>query len=611
MSVLLRSPWVLSLGWALLHFIWQGALLALILQFLLQVIRQSSSRYLISCAALALCLLLPCGTAVRQFQACRDAGSRQEAASVPKLPASDRLEPPVGSVPSWKHLEASIQPRLPQLVGFWLLGCAVMAIRLSGGWFLILGWSRQGMPPPGIWTTQIAALSKRMNLRRPVRLRVSDRVDSPLTLGFWRPVVLVPASLFTGMAPELLEALLLHELAHIRRHDYLANLLQVVSELILFYHPAVWWISRRIRIERELLADELAAKVLGEPRRLALALDALDDLQPLFQTPAIPARGGQLMHRIHCLLNPAHDSRRTRTPFAWVVPLLLSGFLLAPLAAAIVQGSKQKDPRFFAPAALVQRLDALADREGIDPALLRAIAWTESRFNPDVVSGIGAKGILQVLPETAQRFGATDLDDPAQVEASGARYLKSLLDRYQGDRFKAVSAYNAGATGFEAGKLRPETPAYVKQVLWLAESNAVQPDTYPATIPSGLPIPGARITLGFGRHVLSDSRLANSPHRGLDLRSPLGTLVQATADGVVAFAGQRGGFGITVVLRHGDGLETLYAHLAKASVKEGQFVSAGTAIGTVGRTGKTTGPHVHYEVNKDGAPMNPSTYLAQ
>jgi D-alanyl-D-alanine endopeptidase (penicillin-binding protein 7) len=134
---------------------------------------------------------------------------------------------------------------------------------------------------------------------------VVDGLASPITAGWWRPVVLVPASLLAGMPPHLLEALLAHELGHVRRHDYLVNLVQNVIESLLFYHPAVWWLSRRIRAEREQIADDFAARHLGEPRRLALALSELEKLQFSSHHLAQAANGGDLMARIRRLLRPS------------------------------------------------------------------------------------------------------------------------------------------------------------------------------------------------------------------------------------------------------------------------------------------------------------------
>lgn len=603
MSVPFDSRWAPALGWALLHFLWQGTLVALGLALLTRVLRRSEFRYLAACLSLALCVLLPVWGTARGLEARNIAVPRDFL-----LPASeDQINPTTSPLPGPRQslrlrLERAIAPRLPLLVGLWSLGCAIMTLRLGSGWLWTLRWRRRGSPAPTFWSEHLPMLSHRLGLKRRVRLLASHLVDSPMALGLWKPVILVPMGLFSGMKPELLEALLVHELAHIRRHDYLVNLLQSFVEATLFYHPAVWWISRRIRTEREILADDLAAKALGEPRRLALALNTLDDLQPLLTTPALAASGGHLMNRIEHLLQPAKDPRKTST-LAWAAPAFLAMALLTPLAAAITRETRNEVPKIYAPASLVQQIDTLAKKEGIDPALLRAIAQVESHFNPQATSSLGAKGLLQVMPETALKYGATDLNDPDQVAAAGARYLKSLLVRYDNDWSKAVPAYNAGAEGFDAGSLRPETPAYVVEVLKLAKAQAIQPDDLIA-LPHGLPVIGAKTTNAFGPH-----QAPTGFHPGIDLKSPLGTPVQATAAGTVTFAGPDGDHGITVVLQHGRGLETSYSHLAEAHVKVGDKIEYGTNLGTVGRTGKATGPHVHYEVRQDGKAVDPSASI--
>jgi D-alanyl-D-alanine endopeptidase (penicillin-binding protein 7) len=137
-------------------------------------------------------------------------------------------------------------------------------------------------------------------------------------------------------AAQLLEALLAHELAHIKRHDYLVNLLQNVIEALLFFHPAVWWISRGVRLERELIADDIAARQLGEPRRLALALSELERLQFSTHQLAQAANGGDLMSRIKRLLRPAPQALNWKA----AVPLLgLAGACLGIYGQAVAADS--------------------------------------------------------------------------------------------------------------------------------------------------------------------------------------------------------------------------------------------------------------------------------
>lgn len=587
---------ILALGWTLLHVLWQGALVGLATALLLRLLRRTSAqaRHLAACAGLAACLLLPSVTLVRLWPAARMATIEGVASVDPSLPPppSLRAKPPASLK---ARAERLLRPALPWIVGAWGLGALFCLLRLTGGW-LWLQRLRRGRTrcAPRAWQARFAALARRMGLTRCPELRLCDAVEGPLAHGWWRPAVLLPASLLTGLDPDLLEALLAHELAHIRRQDYLVNLLQSLCETLLFFHPAVWWISARIRSTREEACDDLAAKTIGEPRRLALALAELD----LFQlpAPALGAHQGDLMTRITRLLNPTQP----RPVFGSLMPALLAASLLSPMVASSAPPSVTSTAAtILRPAHLVAQLDALAAKEGIDPSLLRAMAEVESQYDPAAVSPLGSTGLLQVMPETARKYGAQDLRDPAQVMAAGARYLKFLLDRYQGDWAKAVAAYNGGEEAFEAGKLSEETRRYVPAVLKLAQSKAVQGDDG-ATPPQGLPISGAKVTKGFGSH-----KSVPGFHSGIDLKGPEGTPVQATGSGTVALAGSDEDRGITVVIQHGQGLETQYSHLAETRVKVGDKIDRGTVIGTVGHTGKATGPHVHYEVRRDGKPVDP------
>jgi soluble lytic murein transglycosylase-like protein len=278
-------------------------------------------------------------------------------------------------------------------------------------------------------------------------------------------------AVFANLPPDYLEALLAHELAHVRRLDVLSNLVQGIVETLLFFHPAIWWLSARIRAEREERADRLAAENLGEPRRLALALNALDDLQPAFPPPPFPvlaARGGHLLTRIHRLLSPQPSAR---AHWGWLT------LLLAPCAVLALRAAAPAPSPIPVPAGAVARLDALAAQEGVDPQLLRSMAWVESGFDPSATSSLGARGLLQVMPETARAFGAKDLNDRDQVTAAGVKYLRFLLDRYHGDTRKAVAAYNCGEQALDGGHITEEATRYRALVMDVLAAKAVQPET--------------------------------------------------------------------------------------------------------------------------------------
>lgn len=294
------SAVIIALGLTLMHFLWQGLLLGCATAVILTLLRNSRAeyRYLAACCGLLACLGWPAFDLWQRLAG----GAPPSSASLQGLHAAYAAN----GAQSWFDLHDALR----HVVSLWALCAGVLALRMLAGLLWIDRISRQRAIHPGQqrWDAELAQLAQRFGIQRAVRLRISATLTSPVTAGWWRPVVLVPAALLTGMPPELLQALLAHEVAHIKRHDYLVNLLQSVIETLLFYHPAVWWISRRIRLERELIADHLAAQQLGEPRRLALALSELEKLRFTGQQLALAASGGDLVRRVQQLLRPAPQS---------------------------------------------------------------------------------------------------------------------------------------------------------------------------------------------------------------------------------------------------------------------------------------------------------------
>ncbi|WP_254504626.1 M56 family metallopeptidase, partial [Duganella vulcania] len=241
-------------------------------------------------------------------------GHGAAAAVVPALFGEDTLS----------TFETVLRRQLPWVVGLWLAGAALMSLRLALGLQWVAERTSAGAYTVNhYWQRRLSELARRFDIERHVRLGVADLLDSPITAGCWRPIVLVPAALVGGMPPDLLEALLAHELAHIKRHDYLVNLIQSAIEIVLFYHPSVWALSRRIRIEREQIADDLAVDMLGQPQRLAQALSELDRFQFDTTQLAHAAHGGNLMSRIKRLLRPDVE------PVSWKMALPLMGLFAA------------------------------------------------------------------------------------------------------------------------------------------------------------------------------------------------------------------------------------------------------------------------------------------
>lgn len=307
---------VQALGWALVHFVWKGALIGMATALSLRLLQGASpqSRYALLCVSLLLCLGVPVLDMYRGVEAAALTSGWLRMSGSHVMPAID------------PRAQFAIEDALPWLVAAWMVGVAVMSCRLATGllWVRRIGHALPDWPDTR-WQDYASALAARCGLSRPVTLRRAAHLSTPLTIGWWRPLVLIPASLLTRMPPDLLEAVIAHEIAHIKRADYLVNLLQSVIESLLFYHPAVWWLSRQIRIERECVADQVAATLIQNPRRLALALEQLDILQSThveYASVAQLAQGGHLLDRIKRLCQPAPSSPN----WAAHVPAIAFGF---------------------------------------------------------------------------------------------------------------------------------------------------------------------------------------------------------------------------------------------------------------------------------------------
>lgn len=285
-----------DIGWTLIDFIWQGTVIGCATAIALLLLRNArpQARYLVACTGLALCLAWPaCGLLARSLAA-HDGPAGTFSAVVGDA---------VAAAGAASGLQAWLQANLVTVVVCWAACTLALAMRMALG-LLWIGRAARCQRTDPAWQATLARMASQFGIDRAVRLRIVEGLASPLTAGWWRPVVLLPAALVSGMPPHLLEALLAHELAHVKRYDYLVNLGQNVVETLLFYHPAVWWISHRIRAERELIADDFAASQLGEPRRLALALSELEKLQFSTHHLAQAANGGDLMVRIKRLIRP-------------------------------------------------------------------------------------------------------------------------------------------------------------------------------------------------------------------------------------------------------------------------------------------------------------------
>ncbi len=324
---------------ALVHSLWQNAGVGVLLWIVLVALRHrtANARYLASCVALALMVALPVVTALLLSQPPAQVASfTPAAAAVADSSVTNTMLPP--PEPVWVEAEGWqlnwLAVLKPWMLPLWLAGVLVFSLRLVLASVHTAALRRQCALEQGPMAALVMTLAARMGVRRAISIRVAPTTMAPATFGFFRPVILLSSATMLGISPQQLEAVLAHELAHIRRHDYLVNVLQMLAETLVFYHPAVWWASRRIRVERELCCDDIAVQACGDAVCYAQALTSVARLQMMPSGVAVGSAGGPLLMRIQRLLGVASVGRPVPPP--WVA-LAAVAMIVATLTGTYAQ----------------------------------------------------------------------------------------------------------------------------------------------------------------------------------------------------------------------------------------------------------------------------------
>ncbi len=466
----LSQPALQALGWSLIHFVWQGALLAILLAGARLVLRNRSAnaRYLAACAALALMLMLMAGNLLLFTALMPDTTTAQTRSQPSVTLPGGGLQVSIDTVNDDKEGNRAVEPQplfeqrayarlktlLPWIVSAWLFGVLALSIRLVGGFIQTSRLRRKKIRQVADWRQEaLIGLAHRLRVSKPVVILESALVQAPMAMGWLRPVILFPASALAGLTPDQLEAILAHELAHIRRYDYLVNLLQTVIETLLFYHPAVWWVSRQIRIERENCCDDMAVAVCGDALVYARALTKVERLRKARLELAVTANGGLLMNRISRLVGaPLAHSNRAAGLVTCVIAILT--------LTAIVAGTRVSP---FPDSV------AVAVREEINPQQLEAAirpslsgpGETSNKAQPDARQTDDRKDASDAEAEANQTF------QPAAIEQSdlpeGIRELIKALSSSDPQE-RAVAACSLGKAGdaaaipFLIGAMGDDTP---------------------------------------------------------------------------------------------------------------------------------------------------------
>jgi beta-lactamase regulating signal transducer with metallopeptidase domain/uncharacterized protein YnzC (UPF0291/DUF896 family) len=288
-----------ALGWALLHFLWQGTGVAALAAVGMALCHRASARYIVGVSALIFMLLTPLATYTFYAQQ----NSRVSSFAQPS---------PVGAV-GWPiirghvvvarsivpvQVSSSSRDAIAWLVEVWLLGVAFFGLRSAGGFLLL---ERERRKRWSVVTKRVLdicyTLQDRLGITRAVQYCECKWLQAPAVIGWFRPIVFLPASVLSGLSEDQLQAVIAHELAHIQRFDAFVNVFQICVETLLFYHPAVWWLNKRVRAEREHCCDDVAVSVCGNAVEYARALTLMEEWRsaPVF---AMAANRGPLTERI-------------------------------------------------------------------------------------------------------------------------------------------------------------------------------------------------------------------------------------------------------------------------------------------------------------------------
>ncbi|GLX82067.1 M56 family metallopeptidase [Thalassotalea eurytherma] len=339
MQILLDESILLSsIGLTLVHFLWQGLAVAFVLKIVFWLLPKANAqlRYIAATIALFSCLLLPFITFFYIYQ---PENIVNQAVQLSPIATLFDLNQNQSEQALWQQ---SFAETLPHLTIIWLSVAALLALKM-----LLEMRSVNRLPYEQSVEASLnlerrfTQLCQRMGFDKLPKLRISLKTKVPMAIGFLKPVVVLPASMVTGLTPAQLDMLILHELAHIRRHDYLVNLLQSFAEIILFFHPVIYWISKQMRVEREFCSDDMAVKQCGNAIAYAHTLADTASLCHKHRNQSIPmmamaASGGDLKERILRLVQPHHCTQSNDTS-KWLASIVVIGSIVLFAASQLAK----------------------------------------------------------------------------------------------------------------------------------------------------------------------------------------------------------------------------------------------------------------------------------
>jgi beta-lactamase regulating signal transducer with metallopeptidase domain len=460
-----------AIAWTLIHFCWQAAAIAAAYRLISVAIarRSSQARYLVSLSA----LLLMLGVSVFTFawEMRTDSTATSIASSAANLRASIAADFPRSAAPGSAAQDSAVPssaapgtvtadqaptaPRLtlatllPWIDGLWLIGVFALSVRSLGGWWYLRRLRLAStIEAPGAVVAAFERISRVLELSRAVTLRLSTAIDSPMTMGTLRAIVLLPLSAVTLLGPEELEVVLAHELAHVRRADFFWNILQTIAETLFFFHPAVWWLSARIRHERELCCDDLALKICPNPVIYAHALVHLEEQRSRHLRFAMALDGHQshatLLTRVARTLGEPMTRIPSRRPRPFSLAAACVGLLALALPVPHLLAS-------FNPKPISDPAPAIVSAPSVAVSPIAAVAAE--------VSAPAAKPSPLPRQQASATPEAAPAPDPPQASANTTPSTHSHSDYI--DQMKAAG-YDVDLDKLIAMKIQNVTPEYAK-----------------------------------------------------------------------------------------------------------------------------------------------------
>lgn len=426
-----------ALTWSLLHFLWQGAAITALAAAAMFVFRAPATRYLVGVGSIALMFVSFGVTFASLYSAASDvsvAGAATPSLATAAPAAASHYSLPV-IAPS------SSDDELAWVAQLWLAGVCLLALRIAFGLLFLERLRRRNLSAlPDSLVARCQRLQQRLGITRAVRYCECRLVSVPAVMGLFRPIVLLPVRALTGLTPNQIEAVIAHELGHIRRFDVAVNFFQVIAETLFFFHPAVWWLNKRIRADREDCCDDVAIEVCGEK---AVYVRALATMETWRAVPdfAMAATGGSVAARVARLLGVSEQKTNARASGVLTVTLVLTAALSAgAISLGMVKPAEARDIINSVPMLMAQTDARPAPAQQPQP---RKKSNTASKPNP--------------APNTKATPNPANPSSNKSANSSGPR--TSYIDQ-----MKAAGYDNLDVDELIAMKVHEVTPDYIKAI---------------------------------------------------------------------------------------------------------------------------------------------------